>query len=103
MSELLAVYGIVLFAALSAVFRFMPAAWRARAAAGLVATLRELGASSQLALRIESKLATAGACGSCNSCNACATHAGPESGSRPLPDSSPAQRVILIARSPEKR
>jgi hypothetical protein len=103
MSELLAVYGIVLVAALSAVFRFMPLAWRARVAARLVAALRHLGASSQLALRIESKLATAGACGSCNSCNACATHADAQRGPGPLSDGSPARRVILIARSPEER
>jgi hypothetical protein len=74
MIETALVYAIVLLAALYAAWKFAPAGLRQRLVPGLVRIARRrFGLSAATALRLESKLVTAGTCGSCNSCNACAT------------------------------
>lgn len=73
--QLLLVGGIVAGASLYAGWKLMPAAIRRALAARGAALARRLGLSDANARRVESKLATGGACGSCDSCKACATPA----------------------------
>ena len=74
------VVAIVACAVAYATLKFMPAAWRRSIAAMAATAASRMGLSDAQARRVESKLATGGACGSCDSCKACATPAEPPPG-----------------------
>ena len=69
----LIVVAIVTVATSYASIKLMPAPLRSKVAGALAGWMESLGVSSINARRVESKLATGGACGSCDSCKACAT------------------------------
>lgn len=71
----LIVASIVLVAAVYAVAKVLPAAWRTAFVHGVAETARFFGLPAAHARRIEAKLASGGACGSCDSCKACASPA----------------------------
>ena len=75
--QALLVFAIVACAGLYATLKFMPAAWRRAVAAAAATLASRSGLSDAQVRRVESKLATGGACGSCDSCKACATPAEP--------------------------
>ena len=64
---------IVAGASVYAVWKLMPAAIRRTLAVRAAGLARRSGLSDANVRRVESKLATGGACGSCDSCKACAT------------------------------
>ncbi len=71
---------IVVVAATYAIARFLPATQRAVFARALGRLVRSMGGSPDHARRVETKLASGGACGSCDSCGACAPPPSPEPG-----------------------
>jgi len=72
----LAVFAIVVLAAVYAVWRWMPAAWRRGAARRLAAGSQRAGlVDAQQAERMAASLAKTSGCGDCDSCGSCATPA----------------------------
>jgi hypothetical protein len=74
MTQNLIVGLIVAFAALYAVWRWMPAAWRRAAATRVAAGSHKAGlVDAQRAEALAASLAKSSGCGSCDSCGSCAT------------------------------
>lgn len=72
MTQELTVGLIVIVAALSAAWRWMPSGWRHRAARGVAAGTQRAGLADQArADRIAAALGKTSGCGSCDSCGAC--------------------------------
>ncbi len=68
---------IVAVAALYAVWRWMPAAWRRGAARRMAAGSQRAGlVDAQQAERLAASLAKTSGCGACDSCDGCAPKAG---------------------------
>ena len=73
MTQQIIVWLIVALAALYAVWRWMPAAWRRAAASQLAAGSHRAGlVDAERARQLEATLAKTSGCGSCDSCGACA-------------------------------
>lgn len=65
---------IVGLAALYALWRFMPAAWRRSAAAGLASGTHRAGlVDADSARKLQARLGQASGCGACDSCGGCAS------------------------------
>jgi hypothetical protein len=91
MTQEIVVALIVAFAALYAVWRWMPGNWRRAAAAGLAAGSQRAGLmDAQRAEALAASLAKTSGCGSCDSCGACAPKGA--SSSKPEPG-TPATRL----------
>lgn len=77
MTQQLIVGLIVFAAALSAVWRWMPAGWRRSAARGVAAGSQRVGLVDQAdAAKLAASLAKTSGCGACDSCGACGKGAG---------------------------
>ena len=90
--QLLVATLVVVVASAYAGVRLMPAAWRRRVAAGAADMAMRCGLGGVLARRVESKLASGGACGSCDSCNACAAPVRAASDGAPT---GPQRRIVI--------
>ena len=71
--QTLIVFVIVGLAALYAFWRYTPRNLRTALAKQCALLVRRTGLSAENVRRLESKLASGGACGSCDSCNSCAS------------------------------